>query len=165
MLSNKKLLGKTLYTLFYHILLAREVNVCNEGNKRCEERSFCGDRYLTIDTNEPYCQKCEDYSSSCTNNFNPGWVPMNETCNNNWNCLRSSETLECFSNICENNVCTKNADYQRCFKEETLKKSVKNVLKWIGIACGIILSIVFLFCLWLNYTKKKHTGKNIFGCR
>ena len=100
--------------MFFHILLAREVNVCNEGNKGCEARYFCGDR-LTIDTFAPYCLECENYSSSCTNNFNPGWVPMNETCNNNWNCLRRSESWDCFSNICENNVCTKNADYQRCF--------------------------------------------------
>ena len=125
----------------HHILLADQVNVCKKGHENCGARSFCGTR-LTIDTKEPYCAKCGDSSSSCVNNFNPGWASMSDSCNNNWNCIRSSESRDCFSVICEDDICTENAKYQQCFREEKRNQVIKNV----GIALGVICPILLCCC-------------------
>ena len=120
--------------------LAWQVRLCNEGHKNCGERGFCGTK-LTTDTKEPYCLECGYHSSSCANNFNPGWVALNETCNTNSSCLRSFESVDCFSVFCDNNVCKENPDYQQCFNEEY--KWIEWI-KWIGIACGIIIAVVLV---------------------
>jgi len=150
---------------------AHEVIVCNEGHKNCGSRSHCGTQ-LTTDTKEPFCLECGYYSSSCANKFNPGWVPLNETCNNNWNCLRSSESRNCFSITCEKNLCKENEEYQQCFKEETKRneeemkrinerieeirrtKEHEQKIMWIGIAFGcFIIPIALIICIFCILVK------------
>ena len=136
----------------FYIFLAWQVKVCNEGHKNCGERGFCGTK-LTTDTKEPYCLECGYYSSSCANNFNPGWVALNETCNTNSSCLRSFESWDCFSVFCDNNVCKENPEYQQCYKEEY--KWIEWI-KWIGIVLGIIIAVVLVIgciCFWLFFNQ------------
>ena len=135
--------------IYYHkitFLVASEVEICNKGNQNCGKYDFCGG-YLSADTKEPYCLKCAHESSKCANNLNPGWQTINETCDYNWNCKRSSMSRSCFSVVCTKNRCKPNEQYQECLEEETEKRDEKRKGETILAVVVMISFVLIMSCV------------------
>ena len=78
--------------------------------------------------------------------YNPGWVPINEACDDDWNCQESSfESRDCsFSLVCKENVCTPSKKYQNCSMTE--KKNRLYKLIGTAYAMSLLISLCGVYC-------------------
>ena len=85
--------------------------------------------------------------SKCANNLNPGWKNINETCDYNWNCERSSMSRSCFSVVCTKNLCKPNEQYQECLEEETERRDEKKKEETILAVIFMIIFVLIMSCV------------------